>query len=237
MKSAIHQICIPPRDTLNRQERRLKKRLLINLNQIIKEKTNCNRNYSPQFAFVLSQRRRQQRQKSQNNNNWQPKRQQRPRHRHKSPDFLTHSPWIELLQTSCRFGCRFLLRMPRLLLLPLRLLLPKQMLSIHHLPLCGCHKFIHLFSGHDFIIRSRSSGSLARQLYCVDLQLGCRNSIYTANGRPIKYSLAFHIGGNTKAERLKTATDSGLVKVQVIIASHRIASPPREPSSSSSSAS
>lgn len=89
---------------------------------------------------------------------------------------------------------------------------PKQMLSIHHLPLWRCHKFIHLFSGHDFInIRSQLQLQLqpqpqpARQLYCVDLQLGCRNSIY--NGRPIKNEtwpfMSAHITRKIKQKKKK----------------------------------
>jgi len=75
-KTSIHQAFIIIKDSLKRT-------VSINLKQIIKEKTNCNKNYSPQFAFVLSQRTGQPqsqepRSEIQNNNNWQPKRQQRP---------------------------------------------------------------------------------------------------------------------------------------------------------------
>lgn len=70
----------------------------------------------------------------------------------------------------------------------------KQMLSIHHLPLCCCHKFIHLFSGHDYIIISimmmilmivqRQPGQTIilrwSPIRLSKLHLHC-------NGRPIKY--------------------------------------------------
>jgi len=46
---SIHQAFVIIKDSLKRT-------VSINLKQIIKEKTNCNKNYSPQFAFVLSQR-------------------------------------------------------------------------------------------------------------------------------------------------------------------------------------
>lgn len=188
--------------TVSKGQNCIEKSTLINLSQNIMEKTNCNKNYSPLFAFVLSQRTIEPQSQgpkariittgSQNGNKDQ-------HHQHKSRDF-----WLTIAESN---GCR---RPAALAAVFSRFSsAQKQMLSIHHLPLCGCHKFIHLFSGHDFIIRSRSSRA-SRQLYCVDLQLGCRNSIYTANGRPIKHQdWVFHIrvcvwmcvlrGGNVRA--------------------------------------
>lgn len=56
------------------------------------------------------------------------------------------------LQTSCRYRGRSRSQFSSQQSTAAAASAPKQMLSIHHLPLCCCHKFIHLFSGHDFII-------------------------------------------------------------------------------------